>query len=43
MKKKDKCLVIRITEEQYGRFKEYANQVDLSRSEIIRAYINKMI
>ena len=43
MKKKDKCLVIRVTDEQYKRFKDYANQVDLSKSEIIRGFINRII
>jgi predicted DNA-binding protein len=43
MKKKDKCLVIRVTDKQHKRFKDYANRVDLSKSEIIRGFINRMI
>jgi len=41
--KKTKFLQIRISDEMHDKFKSYADKVDLSKSEIIRAFIKRVI
>jgi len=41
--KKDKLIQVRISQEQYEKFKKFAEMKDLSKSELIRGYINRVI
>jgi antitoxin component of RelBE/YafQ-DinJ toxin-antitoxin module len=41
--KKEKLIQIRVSKEQYQKFKRFAESNDMTRSEIIRGFINKVI
>lgn len=41
--KKEKLIQIRVSKEQYENFKRFAKFNDMSKSEIIRGFITKMI
>lgn len=41
--KKEKFIQIRVSKEQYQKFKRFAEMNEMSRSEIIREFINKVI
>jgi predicted DNA-binding protein len=43
MKKKTKLLQVRVTEEQHDKFTSFANNKDVTKSGIIRDFINRVI
>ena len=43
MNKKTKLLQVRVTEEQSAKFTDYANKNEITKSQIIRDFITRMI
>ena len=41
--KKEKLIQIRVSKEQYEKFRAFAERNDMTKSEIIRGFINKTI
>ena len=43
MKKKTKLLQVRVTDEQNAKFTDYANNKEVTKSQIIREFITRII
>ena len=43
MQKKTKLLQVRVTEEQNTKFADYANKKEITKSQIIREFISRII